>query len=56
MQWDLQISAIGIHIICENWKNQDREDFIMDLIEKYIEKLNFETFTKIYRLLEVIDK
>lgn len=27
-----------------------------DLINKYIDKLNFETFQKIYHTLEIIDK
>jgi hypothetical protein len=45
-----------IHTVCEKWKNNSREEFMVDLIDNYVDNLDFKSFELIYRLLEVTDK
>jgi hypothetical protein len=52
-KWEVTVHPFDIYSVCEEWNyNNGREEFITNLYDVYLDKLNFETMQLIYTYLE----
>ena len=54
--WKLEVHPCDIHTIAHEWKEKNRDVFMVDLINVYIENLSFKELQDIYIQLEITDK
>jgi hypothetical protein len=53
-KWDVVVHPFDIYSVCEEWNyNNGREEFITNLFDVYLEKLNSEALQQIYTYLEL---
>lgn len=51
-KWDVVVHPFDIYSVCEEWNfNNGREEFITNLFDVYLDKLNFESLQQIYTYL-----
>lgn len=50
--WGEVVHPADINAICEVWTSNNKKEVVDFLIEKYIDRLNFENFEAIYRSLK----
>lgn len=53
-KWEVTVHPYDIYSVCQEWNyNNGREEFITNLFDVYLEKLNFESLQHIYTYLEL---
>ncbi len=51
--WGTDVHLHDIYLVVQEWKTGDRQTFIKDMVDTYVEQLNFEMFLNLYNYLQL---